>query len=351
VSLQLDASDFSVMDDAQRLAVLESMIAGMIADNRITPAELRRFDEIVLGLPWGVEPAVLTAMIKGAKDRLLAVTRDQVHDYVSALATKIPTAELRDKVVFTMATLMLADGELGSSRRTLAVRPRNWDHRGARTRSARRCTFRHRHAATATTRRNELMLDLARLVELPGHTQILYGSYARGEATPESDVDIACFADVPETLRDARPFHGTILDGFVYPTAIAVADPLDVDLLKLLGGRILRDERGLALLLLDRLAELDRRGPAPLPDQRSRCAACGPGRCSGIRRDDPEARYRRHWLPTSCSRTTALRDVWYRARRSRSSPSSATIRRRSRRSRPRSRPTPCSLRSTYWSNA
>ncbi len=100
------------MDDTQRIAVLESMIAGMIADNRITPAEARRFDEIVLGLPWGVEQPVLAAIIQGAKDRLSAVTRDQVHDYVSALATRIPTPDLRDKVVFTMATLMLADGEL-----------------------------------------------------------------------------------------------------------------------------------------------------------------------------------------------------------------------------------------------
>ncbi len=100
------------MDDTQRLAVLESMIAGMIADNRITAAEVRRFDEIVLGLPWGVDRAVLAAMIKGAKDRLVAVNRDQVHDYVRELASRIPTPELRDKVVFTMATLMLADGEL-----------------------------------------------------------------------------------------------------------------------------------------------------------------------------------------------------------------------------------------------
>lgn len=100
------------MDDTQRLAVLESMIAGMIADNRITPAEARRFDEIVLGLPWGVDRAVLAAIIQGAKDRLRSVTRDQVHDYVSALAARIPTPDLRDKVVFTMATLMLADGEL-----------------------------------------------------------------------------------------------------------------------------------------------------------------------------------------------------------------------------------------------
>lgn len=111
--LHLDASDFSVMDDGQRLAVLEAMIVGMIADNRITPSEARRFDEIVLGLPWGVERAVLDAMIKGAHGRLRALsTREQIHEYVAQLATRLPAPALRDKVVFTMATLMLADGEL-----------------------------------------------------------------------------------------------------------------------------------------------------------------------------------------------------------------------------------------------
>ncbi len=110
--MHLDANDFSVMDDGQRIAVLEAMIAGMVADNRLTPPELRRFDEIVLGLPWGVSSDVLVAMIKGAKDRVTALKAEQVQDYVHKLADRIPTPALRDKVVFTMATLMLADGEL-----------------------------------------------------------------------------------------------------------------------------------------------------------------------------------------------------------------------------------------------
>jgi len=111
--MQLEASDFAALDEAQRMAVLESMIVGLIADDKVTPAEVRRFDEILLSLPWGVERDVLIAMVKGAHQRLGAIkTPTQIHDYVATLATKLPTPELRDKVVFTMATLMLSDGEL-----------------------------------------------------------------------------------------------------------------------------------------------------------------------------------------------------------------------------------------------
>jgi uncharacterized tellurite resistance protein B-like protein len=111
--MQLDANDVAALDDAQRLAVLEAMLAGMIADNRITGSESRRFDEIVLALPWGVDRPVLDAMIAGAKQRLLALrSQAEIQDHVAALAARLPSPELRDKVVFTMATLMLADGEL-----------------------------------------------------------------------------------------------------------------------------------------------------------------------------------------------------------------------------------------------
>ena len=111
--LQLEASDFAALDDAQRLAVLETMVVGLIADNKIVPAEIRRFDEIVLNLPWGVEREVLVGMIRGAKERLVSLkTPPQVQDYVVGLASRLPSPELRDKVVFTMATLMFSDGEI-----------------------------------------------------------------------------------------------------------------------------------------------------------------------------------------------------------------------------------------------
>lgn len=144
------------------------------------------------------------------------------------------------------------------------------------------------------------------------HTVILYGSRARGDDTAESDVDVASFADVPQTLRDARLWRGVYLDAFVYPTA--VTDANDLDLLKLCGGRVLLDARGLAGPMLARLDATLRAGPTPLPEDEQRMRRVWAHKMlARIERDDVEAHYRWHWLLYSLLEDHyALCGRWYR---------------------------------------
>jgi len=144
------------------------------------------------------------------------------------------------------------------------------------------------------------------------HTLILYGSHARGDATSASDIDVAGFAEVPATKRDARLWNGAFLDGFVYPTALA--ETPDNDMLKLCGGRVLLDERNLAAPLLDRLAAIDRKGPPPLPEDDLQMRRVWARKMLGrIRLGDIEAQYRRHWLLFQLLEDYfALRGQWYR---------------------------------------
>ncbi len=143
------------------------------------------------------------------------------------------------------------------------------------------------------------------------HTVILYGSRARGDATPESDVDVVAFAEVSETSRDARLWNGLYLDAFIHPTALASETELDI--MKLLGGRILLDEQNLARPLLERLAELERRGPGPLPETERRMRRVWAEKTlARIARGDLEAHYRHHGMLFQLLEDYyALRTLWY----------------------------------------
>ena len=118
--MKLEATDVIAMDDAQKVAVLEALVAGVLADGKVTPDEVRRFDEVVLGLPWGMDEPVLEALVKGTQQRVIALkTPSDIQDFVASLATRLPSADLRDKVVFTMATVMAADNEVNQLERNV----------------------------------------------------------------------------------------------------------------------------------------------------------------------------------------------------------------------------------------
>lgn len=144
-------------------------------------------------------------------------------------------------------------------------------------------------------------MDRAALVEElvrthRAHTILLYGSYARGDATAESDIDVACFAEVPETYRDARVWNEQFLDGFIHPTAMATQAARE-EWLKLVGAVVLLDEQGLARSLLDRVEALDRSPLTPLPQtERQMRRVWSVKMIARIKRGDIEANYRWHWL-------------------------------------------------------
>lgn len=145
------------------------------------------------------------------------------------------------------------------------------------------------------------------------HTAILYGSWARGQAGPQSDVDVLYVRETGSAVRDARLVQGVRLDAFVYPEAdLAAPGP---SLLRALGGRVIHERLVFGTRLLSTLQALHDRGPAPLADDQRHAAVLWShkmlGRFRG--RSDVEAQYRRaQLLIQSLEDYFALRDSWFR---------------------------------------
>lgn len=118
--MKLEASDFAALDDAGKLAVVETLMLVVYADGKVMPDEVRRFDAVVSALPLGLSPEVLKALIAGANQRMQSLsTPIAIADFVANLATRLVGAALREKVLFTMATMAEADGVLHPFERNL----------------------------------------------------------------------------------------------------------------------------------------------------------------------------------------------------------------------------------------
>jgi predicted nucleotidyltransferase len=145
------------------------------------------------------------------------------------------------------------------------------------------------------------------------HTAILYGSWARGEATSQSDVDILYVRENGPFFRDARLVDGIYLDAFIYPEA-ALASP-EPELLRVLGGRVILEANGFGNELLAKLRDLHDRGPAPMPDDMRRVTLLWSQKMldrfwgrSGL---EPQYR-RKQLLLQSLEDYFALRRAWFR---------------------------------------
>jgi len=144
------------------------------------------------------------------------------------------------------------------------------------------------------------------------HTAILYGSWARGDSTSESDVDLMWVRAEGEPLRDAHIEAGVYIDGFVYPESSLVT--LETPLLRVLGGQVIRERDGYGTALLARLQELSDAGPKPLPpDERRAVLLWSRKMLERLRdRNGLDASYRRmQLLQTALEDYFAFRGAWF----------------------------------------
>lgn len=143
------------------------------------------------------------------------------------------------------------------------------------------------------------------------HTVVLYGSRARGDFGPESDIDVLGIRATGDTIRDARLWNGLFLDAFIQAEASLAT--IDESMLKLCGARILCQQGAIATDLLARVQALHDQGP-PAPEPNEQVLAIWTRKMLGrIKKMDVEGNYRRHWLLYQLLEDYfRLRMLWYR---------------------------------------
>jgi hypothetical protein len=142
------------------------------------------------------------------------------------------------------------------------------------------------------------------------HTIIIYGSRARGDATVESDVDIACFLDDSAAFEDTRNHNGIFIDAWDYPTEL-MNDA--TQFIKFNQAYCAVDERGLGKKLLSKVSEEYKKGLTPLNEQdKTNIIELRLKILKQACKGNLEGNYRKFWLQSDLLQTYfLLRRLWY----------------------------------------
>lgn len=161
--------------------------------------------------------------------------------------------------------------------------------------------------------------DLARLADElcekhHAHTVILYGSRARGNPRATSDLDVFVLRDEGPATSDHRRWEGLWLDAWIHPARDA--EHPEEGLLRLCGGRVLRQREGHGDALLARVEAMRDAGPPPLTaEKRALCVTWLEKTAARVREaspDDLEALLRRAALLNEALESYfVLRERWY----------------------------------------
>lgn len=123
---------------------------------------------------------------------------------------------------------------------------------------------------------------------------ILYGSYARGEATEESDLDVLCLCKNQAEQNDTSILEGKKLDVWV-KNLDELAHPESY--LHIVDGRLILDQAQRGAVFLEKVKEIYKKGPPPTPKgQKQFLIDWMKKMYIRSKKGDTEGHYRYHWL-------------------------------------------------------
>jgi predicted nucleotidyltransferase len=128
------------------------------------------------------------------------------------------------------------------------------------------------------------------------HSIILYGSFANGDYSDESDIDLLCFCDDLEKENDMTEFNNRRLDAWIYKTEMINNC---TDFLHVRGGKILLDEKNLCTGLLNNIDKQFITGPRQLSlEEKDFLKSWLQKMLKRAEKGDIEGNFRYHWMLT-----------------------------------------------------
>ncbi|MBS4537130.1 nucleotidyltransferase domain-containing protein [Clostridium sp. D2Q-11] len=142
------------------------------------------------------------------------------------------------------------------------------------------------------------------------HTIVLYGSYAKGNFTDESDIDILCFYEGYEKLHDSSIIMDKQLDAWIYPITQSRKAR---DYIHIHGGQLILDNRYIGERLLNDIEEEYNKGPKIKTDEEKEHLRNWLNKMNErTKKRDIEGNFRYHWmLKDSIEIYFNIKDMWY----------------------------------------
>lgn len=125
------------------------------------------------------------------------------------------------------------------------------------------------------------------------HSIILYGSFADGTQTDESDIDVICFTDIDKCKNDTSEFQGRKLDVWIYNSEMMKKSE---EFIHIHGGKVLLDKRNLCGELLKTISKIINTEPSLSIDEVLFQKDWLLKMLNRARKNDIEGNFRYHWL-------------------------------------------------------
>ncbi len=115
MSFALSQDDVKGLNDDQKIAIIDALVTAAWADGTVSQSEKDRFESEMVKLPWGKEPAQLIEMVHTSVGKVVQLKdKDSVLKFIAGIAEKLPDPAIREKVLYTMGTIMYSDRDLST---------------------------------------------------------------------------------------------------------------------------------------------------------------------------------------------------------------------------------------------